>query len=116
MTRFILFKSTSSLESGLYWLSNFAPTEFTVTWPTFEEKEGDDFPPFLKGRTCTYVTSEHAYQATKAKDLNTAMAFEKGGVVAMTAFKAWPIAKNGAVKVCGFLTSLLLLLLLLLVA
>ena len=90
---FVGFRSSSSLKSGLYLLSNFAPTEFTLTWPAYD-KEGDDFPVFLKGRTCTYATAEHAYQATAAMDLETAKQFEKGGCVSMDAFRRWPVASG----------------------
>lgn len=97
-TTLVCFKSTASASSGLYWLSNFAPTQLKLTWPSDFEH------PHLKGRTCTYETSEHAYQATKAADLHTALQFEVGGMVSMLAFKRWPV-RRGIVKVSRTTTT-----------
>ena len=66
-----------------------------MTWPA----DCEDIPSFLRGQTCTYETSEHAYQATKALDLATACQFEVGGFVSMTAFKSWPV-RRGLIQVC----------------
>ena len=88
---FVCFRSTASESSGLYLLSNFAPTPFTLTWPVTLGEKDPAFPRFLLGRTCAYETSEHAYQATTAADLESAQQFEVGGRVTMTAFRTWPV-------------------------
>ena len=64
---FVCFRSTASESSGLYLLSNFAPTPFTLTWPVTLGEKDPAFPRFLLGRTCAYETSEHAYQATRRR-------------------------------------------------
>ena len=95
MPDLVCFSSASKLSSGLYELSNFARAPFTLTWPRDDVIE--DFPPFLRGRTCIYPTSEHAYQATRALDLETARQFESDGCVSMDAFRRWPV-RRGVVK------------------
>lgn len=92
---YVCFSSSSSAKSQLYYLSNFADTPITITWP-----EGV-IPAFLAGRTCRYDTTEHAWQAlTKAGDLNTAKEFETDGKVSMDAFRRWPV-RRGIYKVNG---------------
>jgi hypothetical protein len=93
--RVVCFSSASKQASGLYALSNLAHAPFTLTWPDDDSLE--DFPPFLRGCTCAYTTSEHAYQATRALDLHTARQFESDGAVALSAFRRWPV-RRGVVK------------------
>lgn len=95
--KYLGFKSSSSLESRLYLLSNFAKAPLKLTWP--QDVEG--VPRFLWSKTCKYKTSEHAYQALRAKDLRSAREFERGGVVNMKIFKRWPkkFSRTGSVEV-----------------
>ncbi len=68
-----------------------------MTWEPIEE-----VPRHLWSRECTYPTSEHAFQALKARTLETAVQFEVGGMVSMEIFKSFPektqSAKNGGFK------------------
>ena len=90
---FVPFSSTSAMP--LRFLSNFSDAEFTMTWPS-PPSAMPGIPEHMRGRTATYDTSEHAFQALRSLDLESARAFEKGGLFSgYRAFARWP-AKIGS--------------------
>jgi hypothetical protein len=100
--RCTLFWSNASEESGNWLLSNFAGTKFVMTWPNRNESACADavrIPSWLCGRVCAYDTSENAYQALLAGNLESAKMFESGGIVSMDIFRAWPaVTRTGLVR------------------
>jgi predicted NAD-dependent protein-ADP-ribosyltransferase YbiA (DUF1768 family) len=74
----------------LRWLSNLADAPLTLTWP----EDVESIPAHLRGATCDYDSSEHAYQALRSLDAATARAFETGGSVSMEVFRAFPVCKG----------------------
>ena len=90
------FKSTSYLESGLFVLSNLAASHFTLTWP----RDVEEIPPFMRGKECTYPTAEHAYQALKTKNYESARHFEVGALLdKLKVFQRWPkVVGRGSFK------------------
>jgi predicted NAD-dependent protein-ADP-ribosyltransferase YbiA (DUF1768 family) len=51
----------------------------------------------MHGRTASYASSEHAYQALRSLNLATAREFELGGSITMEVFRTWPVGK-GVIK------------------
>ena len=100
--RCTLFCSSASKESGNYILSNFAATKFVMKWPaTNADASGDavKIPSWLLGRECAYDTSENAYQALRAGNIESAKMFESGGTVSMEIFRGWPVeTRNGITR------------------
>jgi hypothetical protein len=88
----IRFGSKSPLHTSLFYLGNLAPSVFTITWP----RDVKGIPEFLQGKTRTYATSEHAYQACKTADPVSARNLR---LSTMKAFKRWPSRKNGQIQV-----------------
>jgi hypothetical protein len=85
---YTMFSAASSFDSGLYLLSNLSAAPFHITWPKHE----DAIPPHMRGERCSYDSSEHAYQALKTVNRDSARKFETGGMVSMKIFKKWPAA------------------------
>jgi predicted NAD-dependent protein-ADP-ribosyltransferase YbiA (DUF1768 family) len=84
------FFAASAFDSGLHLLSNLSAAPFTLVWPATE-----GVPPHLRGQHCVYDSSEHAYQALKTLDRESARQFETGGIVCMEIFKRWPRGGGG---------------------
>lgn len=84
---YIKFGSGSS--APMRWLSNLSYAPFTLTWP-----DTPPFPQHMRGRTATYATSEHAYQALRSLNKRTAREFEIDGSVNMHIFHTWPKSKT----------------------
>ena len=75
--RVVYFNSNSAEKGQLYELSNFFKVGgggLTITWP-----HKDWVPKFLRLKTCTYPSSEHAYQVLKSLNEESAAAMEVGG-------------------------------------
>lgn len=69
-------------------LSNFSDARFTYTWP----EDINAVPGHMRGHTATYDTSEHAFQSLRSLNLETARAFETGGLFSgYGAFAKWPM-------------------------
>ena len=83
---YTLFNASAAFDSGLYQLSNLSAAPFTMKWP----KNEGAIPLHLRGEKCSYDSSEHAYQALKTVNRESARQFETGGIVAMEIFKKWP--------------------------
>jgi hypothetical protein len=92
---YTMFNASASFDSGLYQLSNLSAAPFTLTWPKHEEA----IPLHLRGKKCRYDSSEHAYQALKTVNRESALQFERGGIVSMPIFKKWPSASAAAARV-----------------
>lgn len=88
-----MFCASSSKDSELYRLSNLSSAPITFVWP--REK---GIPEFLWDQECSYDTSEHAYQALKTLNRDSARKFESGGIVNMEIFKNWPNASGTSTK------------------
>ena len=74
--------------------SNFYGAPVVIEWPS-SEGLSEDIPPFLHGLRRTYPSNEHAYQALKCLDLDSADAFTTSGVFgSFRVFGKWP-SKNG---------------------
>ena len=48
----------------------------------------------MRGRSASYASSEHAYQALRSLNEKTAREFEIGGLVTMEVFRTWPKTKG----------------------
>ena len=83
---YTLFNASAAFDSGLYQLSNLSAAPFTMKWP----KNEGAIPLHLRGEKCSYDSSEHAYQALKTVNRESARQFETGGIVSMKIFKKWP--------------------------
>lgn len=83
---YTLFNASAAFDSGLYLLSNLSAAPFTMKWPKHEGA----IPLHLRGERCSYDSSEHAYQALKTLNRESARQFETGGIVSMKIFKRWP--------------------------
>ena len=89
---YTLFNASAAFDSGLYQLSNLSAAPFTMKWP----KNEGAIPLHLRGEKCSYDSSEHAYQALKTVNRESARQFETGGIVSMKIFKTWPASSNAA--------------------
>jgi hypothetical protein len=87
---YTLFNASAAFDSGLYHLSNLSAAPFTMKWPKHE----DAIPLHLRGEKCSYDSSEHAYQALKTVNRESARQFETGGIVSMKIFKKWPASSK----------------------
>lgn len=90
MTTIVTFHSGSS--GPVRWLSNLADAPLTLTWPE------SVVPRHMRGRTASYASSEHAYQALRSLNDRTAREFELGGSITMEVFRTWPVGKGVVVK------------------
>ena len=81
----------SKMKQNVQKFSNFFKVEggVRITWPMM------DCPcEFLRGRTCVYPSTEHAYQALKTLNLYSAKQFEVGGLFSsFDIFEKWPTDK-----------------------
>ena len=91
---YTFFNASASFDSGLYHLSNLSAAPFTMRWPKHEAA----IPLHLRGERCSYDSSEHAYQALKTVNRESARQFETGGIVAMEIFKKWPACSLKSLK------------------
>lgn len=89
---YTLFNASAAFDSGLYQLSNLSAAPFTMKWP----KNEGAIPLHLRGEKCSYDSSEHAYQALKTVNRESARQFETGGIVSMKIFKTWPASSKAA--------------------
>jgi len=64
-------------------------------WPTESY-----IPAHLQGVSCEYITREHAFQSLKAKNLETAKMFMKGGIFSSwNVYKSWPKSLSSSVNI-----------------
>jgi predicted NAD-dependent protein-ADP-ribosyltransferase YbiA (DUF1768 family) len=90
---YTMFCASSSKDSELYRLSNLSSAPIALVWPN---ERG--IPEFLWGEACRYDTTEHAYQALKTLNRESARKFETGGIVNMEIFKTWPNTSGTSTK------------------
>jgi predicted NAD-dependent protein-ADP-ribosyltransferase YbiA (DUF1768 family) len=87
-----VFGARCAKKACTYVLSNLSASKLTMRWPENEPNDRDAVrvPSWLRGKVCSYDTSEHAYQALSAGNLESARMFESGGIVSMEIFRSWP--------------------------